>query len=146
MVVSSIACFSTYLLPTHKEVGSKKQPLPMSKPFTYLFSYLSTYMHETYFLQNWLPRWNQILTQLRFIHNWVITGIQWMVCWWVLVHCCPVMGRVRVSLADWLGWTLFALPVWVVFFSLHTNGFVPFIYIYRLDTQFTIVEMSIAHQ
>jgi hypothetical protein len=24
---------------------------------------------------------------LRFIHDWVITGIQWMVQWWVLVHC-----------------------------------------------------------
>jgi len=24
---------------------------------------------------------------LRFIHNCGITGIQWMVCWWVLVHC-----------------------------------------------------------
>jgi hypothetical protein len=35
-------------------------------------------MYEAYFLQNWLPRWNQILTQLRFIHNWVIRGIQWM--------------------------------------------------------------------
>jgi hypothetical protein len=38
----------------------------------------------TYFLQNSLPRWNQILTQLRFIHNQVITGIEWMVLWWVL--------------------------------------------------------------
>jgi hypothetical protein len=43
-------------------------------------------MYETYFQQNWLPRWNQILTQLRFIHNWVIMGIQWMVRWWVLVQ------------------------------------------------------------
>jgi hypothetical protein len=63
------------------------------KPSWYLFSYLSTYIwdvfaiyfptylpiSETYFLQNWLPRWNHILTQLRFIHNWVISGIQWMV-------------------------------------------------------------------
>ncbi len=30
--------------------------------------------------------WNPILAQLRFIHNWVIMGIQWMVHWWVLVH------------------------------------------------------------
>jgi hypothetical protein len=36
-------------------------------------------MDETYFLQNWFPRWNPIVTQLRFIHKWVITGIQWMV-------------------------------------------------------------------
>jgi hypothetical protein len=27
-----------------------------------------------------------MLTQLRFIYNGVISGIQWMVCWWVLVH------------------------------------------------------------
>jgi hypothetical protein len=24
-----------------------------------------------------------------FIHNWVIRGIQWMVCWWMLVHSGP---------------------------------------------------------
>jgi hypothetical protein len=62
----------------------------MYKPSLYLvITYFPTYLHiyETYFLQNWLPRWNQILTQLRFIHIWVITGIQWMVHWWVLVHC-----------------------------------------------------------
>jgi hypothetical protein len=54
----------------------------MYKPSTYLVvTYFPTYraIYETYFLQNWLPRWNQILTQLKFIHNWVITGIQWMV-------------------------------------------------------------------
>jgi len=28
----------------------------------------------------------KILTQFGFIHNWVITGIQGMVHWWVLVH------------------------------------------------------------
>jgi hypothetical protein len=44
-------------------------------------------MYETHFLQNWLPRWNQILTQSRFIQDWVITSIQWMMRWWVLVHC-----------------------------------------------------------
>jgi hypothetical protein len=30
-----------------------------------------------------LPRWNRILTQFVFLHNKAITGIQWMVCWWV---------------------------------------------------------------
>jgi hypothetical protein len=30
---------------------------------------------------------NQILIQLRFIYNSVIMDIQWMVHWWVLVHC-----------------------------------------------------------
>jgi hypothetical protein len=53
-------------------------------PSTYLaIAYFLTYLPiwETYFLQYWLPRWNQILTQLRFIHNWVMTGIQWMVHW-----------------------------------------------------------------
>jgi hypothetical protein len=57
-------------------------------PSCYLFSYLSIYIFETYFLPNWLPRWKHIQTQLKFIHNWVITGIlQWMVWSWVLVHC-----------------------------------------------------------
>jgi hypothetical protein len=50
-------------------------------------------IYETYLLQNCLPRWNQILTQLRFIHNWVIMDIQWMVRWWVLVHCGQVNRR-----------------------------------------------------
>jgi hypothetical protein len=66
----------------------------MHKPFAYLvFTYAPTYLpiYETYFLQNWLLRWNQI--QMRFIHNWVITGIQRMVRWWVLVHC----GRTSVA-------------------------------------------------
>jgi hypothetical protein len=44
-------------------------------------------IYETYFIQNQLPRWNQILTQLRFMHNWVISGIQGMGHWWGLVHC-----------------------------------------------------------
>ncbi len=39
----------------------------MYKLFTYLLvTYFPTYLpiYETYFLQNWLSRWNQILTQL----------------------------------------------------------------------------------
>jgi len=27
------------------------------------------------------------MRELRFIHNRLKMGIQWMVCWWVLVHC-----------------------------------------------------------
>jgi hypothetical protein len=53
----------------------------MYKPSTYIVvTYFPTYLpiYEAYFSQNWLPRWNQILTQLSFIHNWVITGILWM--------------------------------------------------------------------
>jgi hypothetical protein len=64
----------------------------MYKPSTYLVvTYFPTYLpvSETYFFQNWLPTWNQRLTQLRFIHNWVIVGIQWRVHWTVLVHCGP---------------------------------------------------------
>ncbi len=41
----------------------------MYKPSTYLVvTYFPTYLpiYDTYFLQNWLPRFNQILTQLRF--------------------------------------------------------------------------------
>jgi hypothetical protein len=44
----------------------------MYKPFTYLVvTYFPTYLliYDTYFMQNWLPGLNQILTQLRFIHN-----------------------------------------------------------------------------
>jgi len=44
----------------------------MYKPSTYLVvTYFPTYLpiYETYFLQNWLPKFNQILTQLRFSHN-----------------------------------------------------------------------------
>ncbi len=41
----------------------------------------------TYFLQNGLPRWDQISTQLMFIHNCVVYGsIPWMVHCGVLVH------------------------------------------------------------
>jgi hypothetical protein len=71
----------------------------MYKPSTYLvIAYFPTYLptYETYFLQNWLLKQNQILTQLRFIHNWVLTGIQWMIHWWVLVHC----GGLCSSFAD----------------------------------------------
>ncbi len=55
----------------------------MCKPSTYLFIYfLPTYlpMFRTHFLQNGLLKvktW--ILTQLKFIHNGVISGIQWMI-------------------------------------------------------------------
>ncbi len=81
----------------------------MYKPSTYLeVAYFPTYlpMYETYFLQNWLPRWNQILTQLRFIHNWVITDIQWMVCWWVLVHCGPQNSALTIGIGKkwWRQW------------------------------------------
>jgi hypothetical protein len=66
----------------------------MYKPYsTYLeVAYFLTYLpiSKTYFLQNLLPRWNQILTLLRFIANGVITDIQWMVHWWVLGQCGPV--------------------------------------------------------
>jgi hypothetical protein len=59
----------------------------MYKPSTYLvIAYFSTYIQELFDGIGY-QGWNQILTQLRFIHNWVIRGIQWMVCWWVLVHC-----------------------------------------------------------
>jgi hypothetical protein len=79
----------------------------MHKPFTCLvFTYAPTYLpiYETYFLQNWLLRWNQIWTQMRFIHNWVIRGIQWMVCWWVLVHGGVVHKCSMWQRAPWRTW------------------------------------------
>ncbi len=59
----------------------------------------SIYIYETYFLQNGLPRSNQILTQLRFIHNWVRWDIQWMVNWSVLVHCdsCGYLSKMSLK-------------------------------------------------
>jgi hypothetical protein len=33
---------------------------------------------------------------LRFIHNWVMIGIQWMVCWWVLVHLWQLINRTEI--------------------------------------------------
>jgi hypothetical protein len=49
----------------------------MYKPSTYLvITYFPTYlpMFESYFLYNWLPRWNRILTQvevhLHLSNNW----------------------------------------------------------------------------
>jgi hypothetical protein len=62
----------------------------MYQPCTYLVdTYFPIYLpiDETYFLQNWLPRGVQILTQMSFTHNWVIMGIQWMVRCWLLVPC-----------------------------------------------------------
>ncbi len=34
-------------------------------------------------LTQWVTK--AILTQLRFVHNWVIMGIQWLVHWWMVV-------------------------------------------------------------
>jgi hypothetical protein len=49
---------------------------------TYFLTYLPIY--EIYFVQNWLPTWNQILTQLWINHNWVIMGTEWMVYWFTM--------------------------------------------------------------
>ncbi len=79
-------CFLFFYLPTNNLLVS---PYLYHKPYTYIvITYFPIYLpiHEIYFLQNWLSRWNQKLTQLGFIHNWVKMGIQWMVRWWVLVH------------------------------------------------------------
>jgi hypothetical protein len=54
----------------------------MYRPFTYQVvtyfpTYLPTYLYmRPIFLQNWLPRLNQRLTQLRFIHNRVAGKVQ----------------------------------------------------------------------
>jgi hypothetical protein len=67
-------------------------------------TYLPSY--EFYFIQNWLPRWNEILTLLRFIHNWAITGIQCMVGSWVLgfnvAELSGELALVKRSALDWL--------------------------------------------
>ncbi len=63
-----------------KTITSPKYMLAIYLPCSHLFSYLSIYW--TYFFQKGLPRWDRILTQSRFIRNWVIFGIHWMVHWW----------------------------------------------------------------
>jgi hypothetical protein len=50
-----------------------------------LLSYLSTYMYNP-FLTEWVSKVKPDITRLRFIDNGVITGIQWIVRWWVVVH------------------------------------------------------------
>jgi hypothetical protein len=65
------------MLTTHKEVvsnevGSKNNIYPcINHLLTYLIIYFLIYLliYEIYFLQNWLPRSNQIRTQLKFIYN-----------------------------------------------------------------------------
>ncbi len=67
----------------------------MYTPSTYLLViYFPTYLriYEAYFLQKWLTRWNQIVTQLRFRHpssGWCSGGCCWFtvalkrakICW-----------------------------------------------------------------
>ncbi len=77
----------------------------MYKPSTHLVvTYFPTDLpiYETLFLQDSLPRWNQILTQLRFIDNWVIMGIQWMVSLWMPVQWgrSPWPHRTRKSISS----------------------------------------------
>jgi hypothetical protein len=45
-----------------------------------------------------LPRWNQILTQLRLIHNWVIMHIQWTSSGWCTGGCWFTMAMTFVFL------------------------------------------------
>ncbi len=57
----------------HEELALIYSPKLLSIFLTYLLLY------RTCLLENGLPKWGQILTQLRFIHNWVIImGIAWM--------------------------------------------------------------------
>jgi hypothetical protein len=44
----------------------------------------------------------EILMQLRFIQNWVITGIQWMVHWQVLVHSGPKQATYNMHDKDFV--------------------------------------------
>jgi hypothetical protein len=53
---------------TKKEITNEHWYKPSTHLiFTYFLSYIPIYI--TYFLHNGLLRWNQILTQLRFIRN-----------------------------------------------------------------------------
>ncbi len=84
-----------YYLPTNQLPNRwvVKTALPYVESIYLPNSHLPSYI---IYLYRWLPSstrgyatWNQILTQLRFIPNWVMTSIQWMVHWWVPVHSGP---------------------------------------------------------
>jgi hypothetical protein len=93
-LLGSSSCFFCYLstnqLPNRWVV---KTVLPYVEsiylPNRHLSSYIRTYYTWLPSYTRGYPRWNQILTQLTFIHNWVMTAIQWMVHWWVPVHSGP---------------------------------------------------------
>lgn len=68
----------------------------------------STYqpMYKTYLLQNGKPRWNQISTQFRFIHNGVITFIQkgWCAGGLLLLHNGQKQSRLAWLSHLWKSW------------------------------------------
>jgi len=65
-----------------------------------LFSYLSTYMYNP-FLTEWVSKVKPDITRLRFIDNGVITGIQWIVSWWVVVHSGQFWGSKGLLQYNW---------------------------------------------
>jgi len=80
---------------------------------TYFPTYLCTY--HTYFLRNpWFQDETKVLTQLRFIHNWVIMDFQWMLYWWVVVRYGHVPewkpAPTNASLVLSIGWVAFFHP------------------------------------
>jgi hypothetical protein len=91
-----------------------------TKVVTYFF--LPIYFYVTYFLWNGLPWGNRILTQVRFMHNLVITGIiQWMVYWsdgFTLAHylfefCLWwYMAHMNTHAKDWLEYLMPCYDVW----------------------------------
>jgi len=62
---------------------------------------------------------------LRFIHNWVIMGIQWTVRWWLLVYCgCPHCHCLRVLPEGLVTWpVMFQVVILAWCFLLLTSNF-----------------------
>jgi len=106
---NKLPCFINRCSENSLYLGINYKPSTCYLVITYFLIYLPIY--ETYLLQNWLPRWNQTLIQLRFIHNWIIMGIQWMVHWWVLVDCGHADMIAHVLSPSYVGIT-FSCNVW----------------------------------
>ncbi len=94
-----------------------KQPSTNYLVVTYFPTYLPTYlyMRPISYSKIGYQCETKLLTQLRFIHNQVIMGIQWMVHWWVLGSWCL-----------WISWCPL-LMILLLFFSFFLGHFYSFL-------------------
>jgi len=103
MVVRAVAFFLFFFLPTYKNprqagcywVGCKNNLYQcINHLLTQKLPIFPTNlpMYETYFLQNGSPRWNQILTQLRFIQRTFSFGSK------NLIRAVPILDSIKMEL------------------------------------------------
>jgi hypothetical protein len=81
-------------------------------PSSHLLYFLPSHLHELYTLQERSPRWNLMPTQFVFIHNRVIMGFQWMVCWWWLLcfTICEAHSTWNLLFFSKRSWAMNTLP------------------------------------